>query len=65
MNDLIFDMGETVMMTQISTEYFLPNNLYRAVYRMVRDRLVVGAGIRLPSLSILIGNLPASASRDG
>lgn len=41
LGDLIHDMAKTVMMTQIGKEYFMPNNVYRAVYRMIRDRLVV------------------------
>ncbi|WZB39187.1 hypothetical protein SEA_JORDANFARM_33 [Microbacterium phage JordanFarm] len=41
LNTVIHNMVRKVMMTQIGSKYYLPTSTYRAVYRMMRDHVVV------------------------
>lgn len=44
LNGLIHDISKDIMETALAKDYYFSNNVYRAVYRMVRDRLVVASG---------------------
>ncbi|QJD52938.1 hypothetical protein SEA_PHEDRO_31 [Microbacterium phage Phedro] len=41
LNLVIHEMTKKVLMTQIGSKYYLPISTYRAIYRMMRDHLVV------------------------